>query len=291
MPIKSTHLALRLLCIPIMLVLIVVTHSLRVPNPILLLIIPVVYFTYTDGYWGGALSGLPILAYTLYDSLHEMVNTTEIARSATVCLSLTAIILLTGHFQVKNQAHLTNMEQRNKTLFHMASTDKLTGAANRHGFFDLANTAYENSIELHSPLAALFIDVDHFKMVNDTWGHSFGDQVLMRLSEVINSCLRGSDLCCRYGGEEFLVLLLHSDCTVACTVAERIMEKVRSLRFPDCPNFRFTVSIGIAAGVPSDQQCLEDFINGADCAMYQAKKSGRDRSVLRMVMDGVNTPQ
>ncbi len=289
MSITKSRFVLRFLCIPVMLGLAALLHTLRVPNPALLLMIPVIYCTYTDGYLGGALSGLPVLAYLLYDSLREVGDPAMLSRPATVILSLTAIILLTGHFRMQSQKRLACMEQLNETLVQIASTDKLTGAANRHGFFDLADTAYQNSSRLQSPMAVLFIDADHFKVVNDTWGHSFGDRVLLQLSEVISSCLRGSDLCCRYGGEEFLVLL-HSDRTVACAVAERIMEKVRSLRFPDCPDFQFTVSIGIAAGVPSPGQCLEDFISGADCAMYQAKKSGRDRAVLRLIRDGVGTP-
>ena len=288
MSIPKSRLALRLLCIPVMLVLVLVLHALRLPSPALLLLIPVVYCTYADGYLGGALSGLPVLAYVLYDALWETTDPAALSRPATVILSLTAIILLTGRFRTKSQRRLASMEQLNEALFQMASTDKLTGVANRHGFFDLADAAYQRSSRLHSPLALLFIDADHFKAVNDTWGHSFGDQVLLHLCEVISSCLRGSDLCCRYGGEEFLVLL-HSDHTAACTVAERIMEQVRSLRFPDCPDFQLTVSIGIAAGIPSPEQRLEDFINGADCAMYQAKKSGRDRAVLRMIRDEVGT--
>lgn len=289
MSIIKSRLTLRLLCIPVMLMLVLALHTLRIPSPALLLMIPVVYCTYADGYLSGALSGLPVLAYFLYASLREMADPAVLSRPVTVILSLTAMILLTGHFRTQSQKRLACMEQLNEALAQMASTDKLTGASNRRGFFDLADAAYQNSSRLQSPLAVLFIDADHFKAVNDTWGHSFGDRVLLQLCEVISSCLRGSDLCCRYGGEEFLVLL-HSDRTVACAVAERIMEKVRSLRFPECPDVQFTVSIGIAAGVPTPGQCLEDFINGADCAMYQAKKSGRDRAVLRLILDGVSTP-
>lgn len=291
MPIHNARWPRRLRCIPVMLALILLTHALRIPNPALLLMIPVVYFTYADGILGGVLSGLPVLAYVLYDALGGMAGPAGIAGPAIVLLSLAAMILLTGRFKAHSVQCLASLEQRNETLFHMASTDKLTGASTRHSFFDLAETAYQSSSQLHSPMAVLFIDADHFKTVNDTWGHSFGDRVLLQLSEVIRSCLRGSDLCCRYGGEEFLALLLHSDCTVACAVAERIMEQVRGLHFPDCPEFQCTVSIGISAGIPSPAQRLEDFIGDADCAMYQAKKSGRDRAVLRLFPEGAIVPQ
>lgn len=285
------QLAQRLLCVPMMLALVLLLHTLRLPSPVLLLMIPVVWFTYTGGIGGGVLSGLPVLAYVLYDALGGTAGAVNPAGPAIAFLSLAAMIYLTGRFKTHSVQCLASLEERNEALFRMASTDKLTGISTRYSFFDLAETAYQSSSQLHSPLAVLFIDADHFKTVNDTWGHRFGDQVLLQLSEVIRSCLRGSDLCCRYGGEEFLVLLLHSDRTVACAVAERIIEQVRALRFPDCPEFQCTVSIGITVGIPSPAQRLEDFINDADCAMYQAKKAGRDQAVLRLLPEPIISPQ
>lgn len=168
------------------------------------------------------------------------------------------------------------MEYANSALTLMATTDKVTGATNRHAFLEAASAVCGNCRKLHLSVSLLFIDVDHFKKVNDQYGHNFGDSVLVRLASIIDGCLRGSDLSCRYGGEEFVVLLPCSGCVSAKFVAERIANAVRTARFDEHPDFSFTVSIGVANGVPSRHYGLMDIIKDADKAMYDAKRAGRD---------------
>lgn len=120
--------------------------------------------------------------------------------------------------------------------------------------------AFENSLHLQKAISMLFIDVDHCKQVNDIYGHAFGDCILTRISEIITACLRDSDLSCRYGGEEFVVLLDHADCHTAQIVASRIMDKTRQTRFALYPDFHVSISIGVVGGIPTTMQNLNDWI-------------------------------
>ncbi|MDR1745194.1 MAG: GGDEF domain-containing protein, partial [Planctomycetota bacterium] len=172
-------------------------------------------------------------------------------------------------------------DRADEALLLMATTDKLTGSTNRHAFLDAAAAIYRNSRCFQFPLSVIFLEIDHFKQVNDRYGHAFGDLVLARFAALIDKCLRGgSDLSCRYGGEEFVVLLSHADSSAAHSVADRIMKEVRGARFAEQPDFSFTVSIGVFSGVPSSDQNLDYAIHAADTALYRAKRSGRDQIVF-----------
>lgn len=162
----------------------------------------------------------------------------------------------------------------------MATTDRLTGATNRHAFQDAAIAIHSNCKALHTSLAILFMDIDHFKKVNDRYGHIFGDLVLMRLARIVDSCLRGTDLSCRYGGEEFVALLPRAEAAAARLVPQRIMNEVHQARFEEEPDFAFTISIGVFCGVPPEKQNFEAALKMADEALYQAKQAGRDRIVF-----------
>jgi diguanylate cyclase (GGDEF)-like protein len=164
-----------------------------------------------------------------------------------------------------------------EALLLMATTDKLTGATNRHAFLDASEAVCRSGRRTRIPVSVLFIDIDHFKQVNDEYGHAFGDLVLVRLAELIDKCRRGSDLSCRYGGEEFVVLLPRADNAAASAVADRIMHEVRATRFEEHPEFTFTVSIGISSADPSFGRSFDDIIRRADEAMYRAKRAGRDQ--------------
>jgi diguanylate cyclase (GGDEF)-like protein len=176
-------------------------------------------------------------------------------------------------------------EYADEALLLMATTDRLTGATNRHAFLDAAMAIHRNSRIFKTPLAVLFLDIDFFKKVNDKYGHAFGDRVLTNLAAIIDSCLRDSDLSCRYGGEEFVVLLSRSDMQAAQIVSCRIMEEVRALRFPEQPDFSFTVSIGVFCGVPRQDQTFDEVVRYADEAMYQAKNAGRNRVIFSEMCD------
>ena len=131
----------------------------------------------------------------------------------------------------------------------------------------------------------MFIDIDHFKRVNDTHGHQAGDDVLRNVANAIQEGLRAGDTFARYGGEEFVVLCPHTDCRDAGTVADRIRSGLeqRSFRSPSGREISVTISIGIAA-LPTDidetEQAVRTMLSLADQALYQAKNDGRNRVLI-----------
>lgn len=175
---------------------------------------------------------------------------------------------------------LLNKEESDRIIAVMASTDMLTGLSNRYSFLETAQRVFTRNRVNKSAVAILFIDIDHFKKVNDTYGHCFGDAVLAALGRSINESLRPTDLACRYGGEEFVILLQQAEKDIAIRVAERLRGAAGRLSFPEAPEYRLTFSAGVAAGAPSEKDTLERFINHADAALYTAKRTGRDRVVV-----------
>jgi len=163
-----------------------------------------------------------------------------------------------------------------ETLRDQASYDQLTGCLNRHAGQVIARQEVEKYAENDIPLAVLMADIDHFKKVNDTYGHPAGDEVLKKFAQVAGSALRRCDLLCRWGGEEFLILLRGTVQEESLQIADRIRRRVESLIFPpyeDCG--LLTVSIGSAALPPGKQ--LEELVSEADQALYRAKREGRNR--------------
>jgi diguanylate cyclase (GGDEF) domain len=125
----------------------------------------------------------------------------------------------------------------------------------------------------------MFMDIDHFKQVNDTFGHSFGDKVLVKAAAAFREVMREYELLCRYGGEEFAAFIENTAPKDGQIVAERIRNKVAEISFADQPEFKFTISIGIATGVPRHNDTITEFINKADESLYEAKENGRNRVV------------
>ena len=157
-----------------------------------------------------------------------------------------------------------------------ARTDKLTSLANRYGLETIGQELFSQAASGDKALGLLMLDIDHFKAVNDSFGHTYGDQVLRRIASEIQRSLRGDDYPVRYGGEEFLVLLPDTSTREALVVAERLREGIARLSMGDKRSFP-TVSIGIFSGVPSYTELLHEFIRRADLALYEAKEAGRNR--------------
>jgi diguanylate cyclase (GGDEF)-like protein len=166
---------------------------------------------------------------------------------------------------------LTDAERR-------ARTDPLTGVLNRRSLIERLDAASVRARAGGLPIALLFIDLDHFKLINDTFGHQAGDACLRAIIEPIHLELRQSDVIGRYGGEEFVVILSGADAAAAHPIAQRILERVANVRvegFGEQP-IRLTCSIGVAT---SDTLGVwgEHLIASADIAVYAAKRSGRNR--------------
>ena len=156
-----------------------------------------------------------------------------------------------------------------------AMTDKLTGLANRRSIEDTLKRMAAQSARTLNPLAAIMLDLDHFKQVNDLHGHDHGDEVLAAVGAAMTSCLRESDFAGRYGGEEFLILLPESDREGALVTAERLRGAIARLRIPQ-ENLTVTASLGVAI-MPEDAVTGADLLRRADRALYAAKRAGRNR--------------
>jgi diguanylate cyclase (GGDEF)-like protein len=167
------------------------------------------------------------------------------------------------------------------TTRRLALVDPLTDVGNRRAFADRLAAEIERSVRHDSPCALLFLDIDHFKLVNDRLGHAAGDRALQWVAGVLKASVRGADFVGRWGGEEFVVLLVETSRDGARTVAERIRSEIASTRGPHCgpgQEFAVTVSIGVAA-LPGDPADSDALIAAADAAMYRAKCAGRNRVV------------
>jgi diguanylate cyclase len=172
--------------------------------------------------------------------------------------------------------------ERNVEVIRLeTATDALTRLANRRYFEDAAMRLEAIAKRQSTPLTLLMADVDHFKRINDTFGHPTGDQVLRVVAMTIKACLRDEDVAARYGGEEFAVILPHTDLADAMTVAERIRTSVggRELtkRSTNESLGRVSISLGLAQLRPNET--MTDLIERADKCLYVAKRSGRDRVI------------
>ena len=165
---------------------------------------------------------------------------------------------------------------------HMARTDALTGVNNRRNLFELAEHEFDVAKRYQQPLSIIMFDLDHFKNINDTYGHSIGDKMLERVAQVTHAQLRDVDIIGRYGGEEFVIVLPVTNAQRALLLAQRILETVSAIRLQtDHGTAAITLSIGIAETIHSPQdESVENVIRRADEAMYAAKQAGRNRAVI-----------
>jgi diguanylate cyclase (GGDEF)-like protein/PAS domain S-box-containing protein len=173
---------------------------------------------------------------------------------------------------------ISERKQLEDKLKHQARVDLLTGINNRRHFFELAEQERVRAKRYGAPLPVLMLDVDHFKLVNDTYGHLVGDMVLQKLSEVCTRTLREIDIFGRLGGEEFAILLPETRMERALEVAERLRLAAAGATVPieQGGSVHFTISIGVAMFAATDAK-VGDILNRADTALYAAKNAGRNR--------------
>lgn len=191
--------------------------------------------------------------------------------------------MMVAMFSLKNI--FSDLEKQRITLEALTLTDPLTGALNRSGIISHLEQEFQRADRNCRPIGVLMVDIDHFKEVNDHYGHLAGDAVLSNLIVIFQRSLRGIDSIGRYGGEEFLLVLPDTSADEATIAAERIRSNVENavLTFVEGEPVKITVSIGIAIYDPplTRQQNLEfnirEYIRRSDVAMYFAKKSGRNR--------------
>jgi len=169
------------------------------------------------------------------------------------------------------------MERAHRISTYAAQTDELTGLRNRRAFFDHAQRLFADCRRNSTPLCALMLDMDHFKHINDTYGHQAGDEVLRQVGRVISTSFRETDVHGRLGGEEFAVLLPNTTLVVAQHIAAQLIVAIAGLKAGPVPYI--TASLG-AAEADVAQDDLHKLMNSADKALYQAKSQGRNRVVM-----------
>lgn len=167
-----------------------------------------------------------------------------------------------------------------RQLEHLALTDPLTGVSNRAHWMGLAEREMDISSRSGAPFVVMMLDIDQFKNVNDTYGHQFGDQILVEFCQIVLNTIRSYDIFARYGGEEFCLLCVNTDLTTGLIIANRIRENVEK-HFFDFENKEvdLTVSIGVYQGEKGDKDKISTYLNEADKALYIAKTSGRNRVI------------
>jgi diguanylate cyclase (GGDEF)-like protein len=184
--------------------------------------------------------------------------------------------------QAKTQSLANKLEELNAELFNDSRSDALTGLANRRHFDEQFAREWERHYQYKATLSVIAIDVDHFKLYNDTYGHSAGDSCLTKIGETLSDIAkRFSSLAARYGGEEFALLMPSTDARLAQVAAREILQTIEDLNcaFPASPTTksRLSVSLGVHTTVPATSAVANSFIQEADKALYAAKRLGRNQ--------------
>jgi len=181
---------------------------------------------------------------------------------------------------IRKKRYAERLRDNVQMSIEAAITDALTGLHNRRYMETHVGTLVEQAASRGKPLTVLVLDIDYFKAINDTHGHDAGDDILREFALRIRKSIRGIDLACRYGGEEFVVVMPETDLAVATLVAERLRRRIAGEPFPiqqGARSVEVTISIGIAALGGSDNAA--SVLRRADQALYRAKRDGRNRVV------------
>jgi len=181
-------------------------------------------------------------------------------------------------YRVKIGERIIDLEQK---IIKLANTDYLTGVLNRRAFMEKMDEETNRSIRNKKELSIILTDIDHFKKVNDSYGHQVGDLALQRFAQQISSTSRSYDFVGRYGGEEFIIGLPETNMEQSSLVAERMRKNIEEieLTLPDNPlvHVRITASFGVASRVMKSYESVDSIIKLADDALYRAKAEGRNR--------------
>ncbi len=192
-----------------------------------------------------------------------------------------AIRNLIQELETKNDElnrEITIRKEYEAELERLAIMDPLTNIYNRRFFFDMANKEIDRSKRYSIPLSLILFDIDHFKKVNDTYGHLVGDQVLINLAKLCQETIRSVDIFARYGGEEFILLMPDSGLKAAQNAAERLREAVAKTNLTDEKiDLVTTISLGVNSWEGGDELDFTAFIDQADQALYQSKENGRNQ--------------
>lgn len=270
----------------------IVTTALLVPHPIrlLLLVAPLFGVLFTALHlsrsqmlsvaavtWFCYVAGVVLLHQYALLSLHDelLMGLAFSGMLGIMVVMASEVTALRLAFERRRDSLNDAMEQ----LSELAMRDELTGLYNRRYIMDVLERQKALADRGHVGFTVCYCDIDHFKTINDRFGHQIGDQALQEFAQIAGGVVRSVDYVARLGGEEFLLLLTGADAGTAHGVAQRLCERSKALSVvADEPDFRLTASVGIASYRPGER--VEDVIQRADQALYAAKAAGRDRIVI-----------
>lgn len=182
------------------------------------------------------------------------------------------------HVQMQIKTLQDELRRSNQLLLELAQTDPLTRLYNRRHLYEKLGIELNRCYRSKNPLSLIMTDIDHFKRVNDQFGHQVGDEVLTKVADLLQEQLRTYDLAARYGGEEFCLVLPETDLDSASEVAERIRQRAEKMDFrAPMENYTLTMSFGVAAYDGTTEGTIDELIRVADDALYEAKNSGRNQ--------------
>jgi len=190
-------------------------------------------------------------------------------------------LLARARTQIRKRRYTDHLRDNVQNSIEMAITDPLTGLHNRRYMESHLTTLAEQASMRAKPLALMMLDIDYFKSINDNHGHDAGDDVLREFAVRIRKSIRGIDLACRYGGEEFVIVMPETDLHVAGMVAERLRRSIAGEPFSiekGAKRIDVTISIGIST-LETKGEAIGDVLKRADQALYRAKNDGRNRVV------------
>jgi diguanylate cyclase (GGDEF)-like protein len=238
-----------------------------------------------SGAWFGAIFFLIAGLITAYRGFVAITHPEQVdifvSSWANVSVFLFAVLLVTASSFSILMLTSTRLEMELKSAQEemelLAHTDHLTGLYNRRYFMEYAQREFIRARRFNQSVSILFADLDYFKEINDKYGHRIGDKVLKRTGEIIQSHVRQVDLSARFGGEEFIILLIQGTAETMPNVAERIWKAIEAdILEVDNQQIPYTISIGVASLQAKDKS-VQDVIDRADTALYHAKKSGRNQ--------------
>ena len=170
---------------------------------------------------------------------------------------------------------LEMLEEKNAILNKLIVIDSLTQLFNHKHIVDILSKRFDEAKRYSQPLSVIMFDIDYFKRINDTYGHLFGDEVLIRIAQVFKYNLRKTDFSGRYGGEEFLIILSNTSIESAAYVADSLRNKISQISFDNKPDFHLTISGGVVS--MENKKDFIELISQADKLLYKAKEKGRNR--------------
>lgn len=196
-----------------------------------------------------------------------------------VLATLPLLLLHTLAVSLTSYQLIRRISRQNRELQELRRTDIHTTVSSREHWLQMAQEALDTHSTHGTPMCLMMVDIDHFKHINDRFGHTVGDDVLRGVGLALRQAIRPTDKAGRYGGDEFAVLCPGADLMDAHAVGERIRDQIEQLRVREHPELHVTCSIGVALSQASEHQSLPRWIQDADTALYQAKHAGRNRVV------------